>query len=322
MHILNLNTKQISKDTYNLNLNKDHHFIICNPWELKFIKNNLNIDNETYKDCLEFDAKVKVNIFDDHIFFTLNNFQILDDDMVMEEINIFLSENYIIIVLRKRNQIYKQIKELMGERFYYKSNLTLSLLVIFSTILRIIISNQFENLERIEDEILEVEDEILNSVKEDISLKISHIRSMCRTCVKNIRPLTYVMDTLMKEGMEFFSDDQSDGPYVEKEYMKLLKGADNSIDKLYSFSLSTRELADKLLDIYSSKVSEKTNNLITKLTILTGISVPITIITGVYGMNFKYMPELNYIYGYKIALSVIILIPLISFIYFKYKKMI
>lgn len=322
MHILNLNTKQISKDTYNLNLNKDHYFIICNPWELKFIKNNLNIDNETYKDCLEFDAKVKVNIFDDHIFFTLNNFQILDDDMVMEEINIFLSENYIIIVLRKRNQIYKQIKELMGERFYYKSNLTLSLLVIFSTILRIIISNQFENLERIEDEILEVEDEILNSVKEDISLKISHIRSMCRTCVKNIRPLTYVMDTLMKEGMEFFSDDQSDGPYVEKEYMKLLKGADDSIDKLYSFSLSTRELADKLLDIYSSKVSEKTNNLITKLTILTGISVPITIITGVYGMNFKYMPELNYIYGYKIALSVIILIPLISFIYFKYKKMI
>lgn len=322
MHILNLNTKQISKDTYNLNLNKDHHFIICNPWELKFIKNNLNIDNETYKDCLEFDAKVKVNIFDDHIFFTLNNFQILDDDMVMEEINIFLSENYIIIVLRKRNQIYKQIKELMGERFYYKSNLTLSLLVIFSTILRIIISNQFENLERIEDEILEVEDEILNSVKEDISLKISHIRSMCRTCVKNIRPLTYVMDTLMKEGMEFFSDEQSDGPYVEKEYMKLLKGADDSIDKLYSFSLSTRELADKLLDIYSSKVSEKTNNLITKLTILTGISVPITIITGVYGMNFKYMPELNYIYGYKIALSVIILIPLISFIFFKYKKMI
>ena len=322
MHILNLNTKQISKDTYNLNLNKDHHFIICNPWELKFIKNNLNIGNETYKDCLEFDAKVKVNIFDDHIFFTLNNFQILDDDMVMEEINIFLSENYIIIVLRKRNQIYKQIKELMGKRFYYKSNLTLSLLVIFSTILRIIISNQFENLERIEDEILEVEDEILNSVKEDISLKISHIRSMCRTCVKNIRPLTYVMDTLMKEGMEFFSDDQSDGPYVEKEYMKLLKGADDSIDKLYSFSLSTRELADKLLDIYSSKVSEKTNNLITKLTILTGISVPITIITGVYGMNFKYMPELNYIYGYKIALSVIILIPLISFIYFKYKKMI
>lgn len=322
MHILNLNTKQISKDTYNLNLNKDHHFIICNPWELKFIKDNLNIDNETYKDCLEFDAKVKVNVFDDHIFFTLNNFQILDDDMVMEEINIFLSENYIIIVLRKRNQIYKQIKELMGERFYYKSNLTLSLLVIFSTILRIIISNQFENLERIEDEILEVEDEILNSVKEDISLKISHIRSMCRTCVKNIRPLTYVMDTLMKEGMEFFSDEQSDGPYVEKEYMKLLKGADDSIDKLYSFSLSTRELADKLLDIYSSKVSEKTNNLITKLTILTGISVPITIITGVYGMNFKYMPELNYIYGYKIALSVIILIPLISFIYFKYKKMI
>ena len=122
--------------------------------------------------------------------------------------------------------------------------------------------------------------------------------------------------------MEFFSDENSRGIYMEKEFIKLLKGIDDSIDKLYSFSLSTRELADKLLDIYSSKVSEKTNNLITKLTILTGISVPITIITGVYGMNFKYMPELNYIHGYKIALLVIVLIPLVSFLFFKYKKMI
>ena len=322
MHILNLNTKEINKDTYNIELNEDYHFIICNPWELKFLKNNLNIDEDTYKDCLMFDEKVKVNIFDHHIFFTLNNFQVLEEDIIMEEINIFLSEKYIIVVLRKRNEIYKQIKELMDESFYYKSNLTLSLLIVFSTILRIIISNQFENLEKIEDEILQLEDEILSEINEDISLKISHIRSMCRICVKNIRPLTYIMDTLTKEGMEFFSDENSRGIYMEKEFIKLLKGVDDSIDKLYSFSLSTRELADKLLDIYSSKVSEKTNNLITKLTILTGISVPITIITGVYGMNFKYMPELNYIHGYKIALLVIVLIPLVSFLLFKYKKMI
>ena len=62
-------------------------------------------------------------------------------------------------------------------------------------------------VEKIEDEILQLEDEILSEINEDISLKISHIRSMCRICVKNIRPLTYIMDTLTKEGMEFFSDE-------------------------------------------------------------------------------------------------------------------
>lgn len=317
MHILNLTTKQITKNMDDINLKDDYHFIICNPWELKFFKDTLNLSNEAYKDCLSFDENARVNIYDEYIFFTLANFQINEEDSLLEEINIFLSNKYILIVLRKRNDIYKQIKQLMRENFYYKSNLTLTLFVIYASALRIIISSQFENLEKVEDSILELEDNIINEVDDNISSKISHIRNICRGCVKIIRPLTYIIDTLLKDGMEFFSDENTS---LEREYQKLLQGLDLSVDKLYNFSLSTRELADKLLDIYSSKVSEKTNNLITKLTILTGTAVPISIITGIYGMNFKYMPELTYIYGYRITILVILLIIIISFVIFKTKK--
>lgn len=317
MHILNLTTKQITKNMDDINLKDDYHFIICNPWELKFFKDTLNLSNEAYKDCLSFDENARVNIYDEYIFFTLANFQINEEDFLLEEINIFLSNKYILIVLRKRNDIYKQIKQLMRENFYYKSNLTLTLFVIYASALRIIISSQFENLEKVEDSILELEENIINEVDDNISSKISHIRNICRGCVKIIRPLTYIIDTLLKDGMEFFSDENTS---LEREYQKLLQGLDLSVDKLYNFSLSTRELADKLLDIYSSKVSEKTNNLITKLTILTGTAVPISIITGIYGMNFKYMPELTYIYGYRITILVILLIIIISFVIFKTKK--
>lgn len=320
MHILNLNTKQVTKNIDTINFNKDYHFVVCNPWELKFFKDALKLNNEAYKDCLSFDDKVRVNIFDEYIFFTLVNFQMCEDKILLEEINIFLSEKYILIVLRKKNDIYKEVKQLMCERFYYKSNLTLSLFIIYSSILRIVISNQFENLEKVEEIILELEDDIINEAEDNVSNKISHIRGVCRNCVKNIRPLTYIIDTLLKNGMEFFSDDETNNSYLEKEYEKLLQGLDLSIDKLYNFSLSTRELADKLLDIYSSKVSEKTNNLITKLTIFTGTAVPISIITGIYGMNFKYMPELTYVYGYRITILVILSIIVISFIIFKRKK--
>lgn len=317
MHILNLVTKQITKNMDDINLKDDYHFIICNPWELKFFKDILNLSNEAYKDCLSFDENARVNIYDEYIFFTLANFQINEEDFLLEEINIFLSNKYILIVLRKRNDIYKQINQLMRENFYYKSNLTLTLFVIYASALRIIISSQFKNLEKVEDSILELEDNIINEVDDNISSKISHIRNICRGCVKIIRPLTYIIDTLLKDGMEFFSDENTS---LEREYQKLLQGLDLSVDKLYNFSLSTRELADKLLDIYSSKVSEKTNNLITKLTILTGTAVPISIITGIYGMNFKYMPELTYIYGYRITILVILLILIISFVTFKTKK--
>lgn len=320
MHILNLSTKEITTNIEEVKLNEDYHFIICNPWELKFFKDTLKLDNEAYKNCLSYHDKVTVNMLDDYIFFTFFNFQIDDEDILLEEINIFLSEKYILVVLRKKNDMYNEVKQLMRDNFFYKSNLTLSLFTIYSNILRIMISNQFENLERVEEKILKIEDDIINETDNDMSTKISKIRSICRSCVKSIRPLTYMMDTLLKDGMEFFSKEKTKNSHLEREYEKLLQGLDLSVDKLYSFSLSTRELADKLLDIYSSKVSEKTNNLITKLTILTGTAVPISIITGIYGMNFKYMPELSYIYGYRITMLVILLIIFISFVVFKRKK--
>ena len=321
MHILNLKTKQISKNINEVNFNEDYNFIVCNPWELKFFKDKINLDRSTYKDCLSFDDQVRVEVLDEYIYFTLNNFHIIEDGtLTLEEINIFLSEKYIILVLRNKNNIFDKLKSLINETFYYKSNLTLSLLILYSSILRIIIRSQFENLEKVEEIILQLEDQIINGVDDHMSAKISSIRGISRTCVKAIRPLTYYIDTLLKDGMEFFAKYNNHGLYLEEEYRKLLEGLDLSIDKLYTFSLSTRELSDKLLDIYSSMVSEKTNNLINKLTFFTGTAVPISIITGIYGMNFKYMPELKYVYSYPIIIFIIISIMVVAFIMFKKNK--
>ena len=321
MHILNLKTKQISKNINEVNFNEDYNIIVCNPWELKFFKDKINLDRSTYKDCLSFDDQVRVEVLDEYIYFTLNNFHIIEDGtLTLEEINIFLSEKYIILVLRNKNNIFDKLKSLINETFYYKSNLTLSLLILYSSILRIIIRSQFENLEKVEEIILQLEDQIINGVDDHMSAKISSIRGISRTCVKAIRPLTYYIDTLLKDGMEFFAKYNNHGLYLEEEYRKLLEGLDLSIDKLYTFSLSTRELSDKLLDIYTSMVSEKTNNLINKLTFFTGTAVPISIITGVYGMNFKYMPELNYVYSYPIIIFIIVSIMVVAFIMFKKNK--
>ena len=321
MNILNLKTKQISKNINEVNFNEDYNFIVCNPWELKFFKDKINLDRSTYKDCLSFDDQVRVEVLDEYIYFTLNNFHIIEDGtLTLEEINIFLSEKYIILVLRNKNNIFDKLKSLINETFYYKSNLTLSLLILYSSILRIIIRSQFENLEKVEEIILQLEDQIINGVDDHMSAKISSIRGISRTCVKAIRPLTYYIDTLLKDGMEFFAKYNNHGLYLEEEYRKLLEGLDLSIDKLYTFSLSTRELSDKLLDIYTSMVSEKTNNLINKLTFFTGTAVPISIITGVYGMNFKYMPELNYVYSYPIIIFIIVSIMVVAFIMFKKNK--
>ena len=96
-----------------------------------------------------------------------------------------------------------------------------------------------------------------------------------------------------------------------------------AIHKIYSilFLLKSNASIFKLLDIYSSKVAEQTNDIITKLTLLTAISAPLTIITGIYGMNFKFMPELNLYYGYPLTIGIMFIIVLCGIILFKIKKL-
>ena len=164
--------------------------------------------------------------------------------------------------------------------------------------------------------ILNLEDEIMENRSDEHILKINYIRNITRVLVKNTRPLLYLGDRIIKDNLRYLKYND-----MKRSNLDNLQSIDFGIDKLYNFALSTRELVDKLLDIYSSKVAEQTNDIITKLTLLTAISAPLTIITGIYGMNFKFMPELNLYYGYPLTLGIMFIIILCGLIIFKIKKL-
>ena len=75
-----------------------------------------------------------------------------------------------------------------------------------------------------------------------------------------------------------------------------------------------------MLDIYLSSLSNKMNEVMKVLTIIATIFIPLTFIAGLYGMNFKYMPELDWAWGYPVTWGVMIVITIIMIIYFKRKK--
>ena len=78
--------------------------------------------------------------------------------------------------------------------------------------------------------------------------------------------------------------------------------------------------AAQLRDIYQSHLDIKQNRIMTVLTIVTTIFMPLTLIAGWYGMNFKYMPELESGWGYPVTIIVSVLIVLGSLLFFKKKK--
>lgn len=318
MHILNLDTRNklnsFSKDFYS---EENSYLIISKPQELKLLKDVLSIDEITFKECLDFDESIKLDLFDNYDFLSVNTFELKDGKANIEEVNIYLSDNFILVVCNEEHFIHEYVKNIITNNVKMENTPSVvSLFQINYMIFKNIIIHEFESLEKVEDLILQLEDEILEGVVENQIQKINNIRGTTRTVVKNIRPLLYIGERILKENIRYlkYSD-------VKKYNLDNLQGIDFGIEKLYSFALSTRELADKLLDIYTSQVAEKTNNLITKLTLLTGIAAPLTIITGIYGMNFANMPELAWNYGYPIILGIMFLIIIFGVIIFKIKKL-
>nr|WP_294574711.1 CorA family divalent cation transporter [uncultured Romboutsia sp.] len=318
MYILNLKTTEIIDHFREDFYNKSYPYLILSTSnELKLLKDILDIDEITFNDCLRFDENVKFDLFDNYDFLSINTCELNDNKAKIEEINMYLSDNFTLVICEKDNFLYNYVKNMIlnnskTKKYYNNENL----FKISYLIIKNIIIHEFENLEKVEDMILNLEDEIMEDRSDEHILKINYIRNITRVLVKNTRPLLYLGDRIIKDNLRYLKYND-----MKRSNLDNLQSIDFGIDKLYNFALSTRELADKLLDIYSSKVAEQTNDIITKLTLLTAISAPLTIITGIYGMNFKFMPELNLYYGYPLTLGIMFIIILCGLIIFKIKKL-
>ncbi|RIN35188.1 CorA family divalent cation transporter, partial [Staphylococcus succinus] len=82
----------------------------------------------------------------------------------------------------------------------------------------------------------------------------------------------------------------------------------------------SQEMTNEIRDNYASYTSFKMNNIMQILTLVSVVFLPLTLITGIYGMNFAHMPELKWHYGYYIVLTIMLLISLVCIVYFKRKK--
>ena len=93
------------------------------------------------------------------------------------------------------------------------------------------------------------------------------------------------------------------------------------LERLQSYVSLLHEYALQLTELYQSEQAAKQNRVISILTVVTTIFLPLTLLTGWYGMNFAAMPELDWKYGYLCAIGAAVLIVVGEIIYFKKKKM-
>lgn len=94
-----------------------------------------------------------------------------------------------------------------------------------------------------------------------------------------------------------------ESPFIGEDVVRYLHSTDQHIVQVMEAVDSARETANSLVEIHLSTLSQRTNEIMKLLTVLTSIFIPLTFIAGVYGMNFDYMPELRLRAGYPLSLA-------------------
>jgi len=114
--------------------------------------------------------------------------------------------------------------------------------------------------------------------------------------------------------------ERSDSPLINKSTGIYFKDIYDHIIAIIDTVETFRDMLSGMLDIYLSTISNRLNEVMKVLTIIATIFMPLTFIAGVYGMNFKYMPELEYRWGYFCVLGIMLVVALLMLRYFKKKK--
>jgi magnesium transporter len=149
---------------------------------------------------------------------------------------------------------------------------------------------------------------IYEPVKEDLS-SIQELKKAVQAIRQSLWPTREILNSLVRRESSFISE----GTVV---YFR--DTLDHQL-QLNDTLEASREMVSSLMEIYLSSINNKMNEVMKVLTIIATIFIPLTFIAGLYGMNFEFMPELKWHWGYPAILLVMFFVTLILIIYFKKK---
>ena len=173
-----------------------------------------------------------------------------------------------------------------------------------------IICDDRKMLESYDHTLDELEDRILDGNTEGVLEQIAEIRNDLRDLKIHYTQLIDVCQELEENENHFFKDEN-------ERYFHLVA---QRIERLLEMLLTLVDFTIQLREFCQSKIDEKQNRNLAFLTIISSIFMPLTLIAGWYGMNFKYMPELDKVWAYPLVFVVSVMIVVVCIVFFKKNK--
>lgn len=269
------------------------------------------IDNFILEDIVNVKQRAKIEDRGEYVYIVLKMIRYIDDEKRIdtEQLSIIVSNNYLLTLQENKGDVFDPIRERIENsigKIRSKSHDFLAY-----TILDIIVDNYLVAIESVEDEIDKMEGKIINSANKKDLEKILQMKQEFSILKRSMIPTREIMNKLV-HSKEFG---------VFKDDMKVY------FTDVYDHTLIVYELVENmsnrvtsLIELYHSTINSVINDTMKVLTIITTVFIPLSFLTGVYGMNFRYMPYLDSPQGYYWLIFIMFLIVIGMIYFFKRKK--
>jgi len=263
------------------------------------------------EDILNTNQRPKFEEYDDHLYIVLKC--LLPENspfsVSYEQISLLIFKNMVFIFKEKQDDLLSPIEQrIRTSKGRFRS---LGTDYLTYAILDAIVDQNFILLDSLDDEITALEDSLLASeATPDMLSTIQKLKREVISIRRYVSPLRELIAEMLRSESHLIS---------EKTHIYLKDVSDHAIRVIESIELY-REILTSLLDIYVSSVNNKMNAVMKVLTVFASIFIPLTFLTGIYGMNFEYMPELKWQWAYPTLWVIFITIPVLLLIYFKKKR--
>lgn len=280
---------------------------ICSHFEVDFL---------VLQDILNASHPTKIEEHEKHIVLILKWFYPNEqkeenelDELLQQQVCLVLGSNYVLTFFENETDFFDDVSAAIRNDVLKIRNRPTDYLL--SVLLNSIMGNYISTISSIDDALEDLEEELLTITNEnDIGIQIQSLRRQYMLMKKSILPL-------------------------KEQYVKLLRAENllihkanraffNDVNDHLQFVLQTieicRETLSSLVDLYISNNDLRMNDIMKRLTVVSTIFIPLTFLVGVWGMNFKMMPELDWRYGYIFAWIVMFLITIVVYLFFRKKK--
>lgn len=262
------------------------------------------------EDILDLDQRPKVEDYDDYLYIVLKAISCPEEceELSSEQISLILGPNYVLSFHEGDADLFGSVRDrlIAAKGRIRKTGAD----YLAYSLMDLIVDNYFVTLERFGEQVEFLEDEVVTRAVPATLQKVHRIKNHMIILRRSLWPLREVVATLGRRESPLIKDPTS--VYFKDVYDHVII----AIDTVETY----RDILSGLLDIYLSSVSNRLNEIMKFLTIFASIFMPLTFFAGVYGMNFKNLPELQWHYAYYGWWAVMILLAGSMVLYFRKKK--